>query len=123
MHVLIDTSVRIDHLRSSDSLVFDLLQAGHVVTHEFVIGELALGNLARRAEILDLMRALPRAPTATLNETLICISRHELTGRGIGYIDAHLLTSAALSPNLRLLTRDRRLRSAAGELHLEFNAS
>ena len=32
-----------------------------------------------------------------------------MMGRGIGYVDAHLLTSAALDGNAMLWTRDRRL--------------
>jgi hypothetical protein len=115
MQVLLDTSVWIDHLRSGDALVVELLEAGDVFTHEFVIGELALGNLGKRAEILGLLAALPRAPMATHDEVLQFISRHRLAGRGIGYVDAHLLASAFLQPGLRLLTRDRRLRETASD--------
>jgi predicted nucleic acid-binding protein len=113
MPVLLDTSVWIDHLRTGDALVAGLLEEGHVFMHEFVMGELALGNLGKRAEILGLLAALPRAPMATHDEILRFISRHRLAGRGIGYVDVHLLASAFLQPGLRLLTRDRRLHETA----------
>ncbi|MFM7783267.1 MAG: type II toxin-antitoxin system VapC family toxin [Gammaproteobacteria bacterium] len=119
MPVLLDTSAWIDHLRSGDSLVAELLGAGEVFTHEFVIGELALGNLGKRTEILGLLAALPRAPMASLEEVLQFISRHRLSGRGIGYVDAHLLASTFLLPGLRLPTRDRRLRESAAALRVE----
>ena len=118
MPVLLDTSVWIDHLRSGDALVTELLEAGEVLAHAFVIGELALGHLSRRTEILGLLGALPRAPIATAEELLVFINRHRLAGRGIGYVDAHLLASAFLHPGLRLLTRDRRLHEAASALHV-----
>lgn len=118
MPVLLDTSVWIDHLRSGDALVAELLLSGDVMSHDFVIGELALGHLSRRTEILELLRALPRAPIATADELLLFIGRQRLAGRGIGYVDAHLLASALLYPGLRLLTRDRRLHEAAIALHV-----
>jgi predicted nucleic acid-binding protein len=118
MPVLLDTSVWIDHLRSGDALVTQLLEAGEVLTHAFVIGELALGHLSKRKEILGLLGALPRAPIATAEEVLVFIDRHRLAGRGIGYVDAHLLASAFLHPGLRLLTRDRRLHEAANSLRV-----
>lgn len=118
MPVLLDTSLWIDHLRSGEALVTDLLLSGEALVHDFVIGELALGHLSRRTEILDLLRALPRAPIATADELLLFINRHRLAGRGIGYVDAHLLASAFLHPGLRLLTRDRRLHDVATALHV-----
>jgi predicted nucleic acid-binding protein len=118
MPVLLDTSVWIDHLRSGDALVTQLLEAGEVLTHAFVIGELALGHLSKRKEILGLLGALPRAPIATAEEVLVFIDRHRLAGRGIGYVDAHLLASAFLHPGLRLLTRDRRLHEVANSLRV-----
>lgn len=65
--------------------------------HPFVLGELACGNLKNREEILKLLEDLPAAPTATDPEVLGLIERRTLMGQGIGYIDAHLLASAALS--------------------------
>jgi len=118
MPILLDTSVWIDHLRSGDALVTDLLESGEILAHAFVIGELALGHLSKRTEILGLLGALPRAPIATAEELLVFIDRHRLAGRGIGYVDAHLLASTFLHPGLRLLTRDRRLHEAASSLRV-----
>lgn len=88
--------------------------------HPFVLGELACGNLENRGEILRLLGDLPPAPTATDPEVLDFIERRSLMGRGIGYIDVHLLASAALGGVARLWTRDRRLSAAAAELGLGF---
>ena len=79
MPVLLDTSVWIDHLRSGDALVTELLETGEVLAHAFVIGELALGHLSRRTEILALLGALPRAPIATAEELLVFINRHRFS--------------------------------------------
>lgn len=89
--------------------------------HPFVLGELACGNLANRSEVLELLGALPAAPAATDPEALGFIERRALVGRGIGYIDVHLLASAVLSGDGRLWTRDRRLAAAAAELELAFD--
>ncbi len=114
--VLVDTSVWIDHLRSGNEHLADLLDRGLALSHPWVIGELALGNLARRAEILGLLQALPQASIATDAEVLRLVERHALHGRGIGYADAQLLASARLTPHARLWTRDKRLARAAGDL-------
>lgn len=106
--VLVDTSVWVDHLRQGVPLLGDLLAAGEVATHPFVIGELACGHLTRRAEILNLLSALPSVELATHAEALRMVDVHRLHGRGIGWIDAHLLASALLS-GTGLWTRDRKL--------------
>jgi predicted nucleic acid-binding protein len=89
--------------------------------HPFVLGELACGNLKNRSEVLRLLGDLPAAPTATDPEALGLIERRALMGRGIGYIDVHLLASAALAGVGRLWTRDRRLAAVAAELELTFD--
>jgi len=111
--VLVDTSVWVDHLRRGVPLLGDLLVAGEVMTHRFVIGELACGDLANRAEVLALLVALPPVTVATHLEVLHLVDTYSLHGVGIGWIDAHLLASARLS-HVALWTRDRRLRAAAG---------
>ena len=95
-----------------------LLEAGLVLSHPFVIGELACGQLKSRAEILGLLAALPQALVAQEQEVLFFIERHSLMGRGIGYIDAHVLTATALTEGARLWTRDKRLDSLARELEI-----
>ncbi|CAA7624152.1 type II toxin-antitoxin system VapC family toxin [Magnetospirillum sp. UT-4] len=116
--ILVDTSVWVDHLRSGDSGLMDLLDAGAVLVHPFVIGEIALGQLRQRDLILSMLDNLPRARVAADREVLFFIDRHHLAGLGIGYVDAHLLAAATLTPDTRLWTRDRRLGDAAERLGL-----
>jgi predicted nucleic acid-binding protein len=116
--ILLDTSVWIDHLRHGDAQVAAILQSGLALTHPFVIGELACGNLKSQAEILGLLAALPQVQQAQEQEVLFYIERHKLMGHGIGYIDAHLLAATALTDSARIWTRDKRLGALAHELKL-----
>jgi hypothetical protein len=118
--ILLDTSVWIDHLRRGDAQVVSVLQSGLVLAHPFVVGELACGQLKSRAEILGLLAALPQAKMAQEQEVLLFIERHGLMGRGIGYIDAHLLAATVLTEGARLWTRDKRLDALAHELELGY---
>ncbi len=120
--ILVDTSVWVEHLRSGDAALAGELEAGRVLMHPLVIGELACGNLANRRRVLDLLDRMPAAPEATHAEMLDFIERHALMGRGIGIVDAHLLASAALAAPARLWTRDRHLAAVATELDLAFFA-
>ena len=95
-----------------------LLEEGDVATHPFIIGELASGHIRNRREVFDLLRALPHAPVAVDTEVLTMIDRHRLWGRGLGFVDAHLLASAMLGEDIRFWTRDQRLRTAASALRL-----
>lgn len=113
--ILVDTSVWIDHLRSGDPELASLLQDGHVLAHPWVTGELALGQLARRSEILGLLGNLPQAKVATDVEALSLIDSHQLFGLGIGYVDSHLLASTMLTTGTRLWTRDNRLTAVAAQ--------
>ncbi len=118
--ILVDTSVWIDHLRSGEPALATALEGGRVLMHPFVLGELACGNLKNRGEVLRLLEDLPAAPTATHPEVLGLIERRALMGRGIGYIDVHLLASTALAGVARMWTRDSRLAAVATELELAF---
>lgn len=111
--ILVDTSIWVDHFRRGDRRLAAELEAGQVLVHPFVLGELACGRLDRRAEILQLLKHLPAAHVATADETLVYIEANRLVGRGIGYVDVHLLASTALSPGTALWTRDRRLEDVA----------
>jgi predicted nucleic acid-binding protein len=115
--ILADTSVWIQHLRTGDTHLVDALEAGRVCIHSFIIGELACGNLQSRAELLELLGHLPPASVATDTEALLFLEQHALMGRGIGFVDVHLLASAALS-GAALWTHDRRLAVVATELKL-----
>ena len=111
--ILVDTSIWVDHLRSGDAALAALLDRGQVLTHPFVIGELALGRMRERERVLGALQDLPRAALATHGEMIRFTIRHELAGIGIGYVDAHLLASVRLTPDAALWTRDKRLRAAA----------
>ncbi|MEA2642170.1 MAG: hypothetical protein QOF51_3564 [Chloroflexota bacterium] len=116
--ILVDTSVWIDHLRQGDPALAAALDAGQVLVHPFVVGELACGHLIRRDEVLTLLQGLPRAPVASEHEALSFIENRTLMGRGIGYIDVHLLAAVALDGLATLWTRDRRLGVVAADLGL-----
>jgi predicted nucleic acid-binding protein len=110
--ILVDTSVWIDHLRARSADLAALLTDGLVMTHPFVIGELACGNLNQREQFLKYLRALPAAIPATDKDVSYLVEQRELWGRGIGWIDAHLLASALIS-GCRFWTMDRRLAQLA----------
>jgi predicted nucleic acid-binding protein len=110
--------VWVDHLRSGDAKLTGLLQNNQVLVHPFVIGELALGHLKRRAMILADLQRLPQAVLAHNDEVLRFVDRHTLYGRGIGYVDAHLLTSVRLTAGGSLWTRDKKLNLTAKQLGL-----
>lgn len=114
--ILADTSIWIDHLTAAGHRLAELLASDQVVVHPLVIGELAMGNLGRRQEVLSWLRSMPTAKQATFGETLALVEAHTLSGRGIGFVDACLLASALLTPHTQLWTRDRRLAAAAQEL-------
>lgn len=119
--ILVDTSVWIDHFRHDDPAFGRSLDQRQVLSHPFVIGELALGSLGQRDLILEALRGLPSALVAHDDEVHAFIDRHKLFGIGIGYIDAHLLAATFLTPDVRFWTRDKRLRAAALRLGIHAN--
>src|SRR5205823_45071 len=121
--ILVDTSVWVEHLRSANAILDELLGGGEVLGHPFVLGELALGNLRRRNVFLSDMRDLPQATVAEDEEVLQMIDRDALFGRGIGYVDAHLLAAARLTAGAKLWTRDWRLQALAAQLGLSATLS
>jgi len=114
--ILVDTSVWVDHLRSGDPGLVDLLERAAVVMHPFVVGEIACGNLRDRDSILELLQDLPAAVVADSDEVLQFIERHILHGKGIGYVDVHLLASVTLTEGARVWTRDMKLHLVAAAL-------
>jgi predicted nucleic acid-binding protein len=116
--ILVDTSVWVDHLRAKNAALAGLLNMGAVLTHPFIIGELALGQMRQREIVLASLAALPSAALATDAEALRFIDGRALFGRGIGYVDVHLLASACLTEAALLWTGDKRLRGVAAELGL-----
>ena len=118
--ILVDTSVWVDHLRRGDPGLAALLERSAVVMHPFVVGEIACGSLRNRQALLELLQDLPAAVTATDDEALQFIERHALHGKGIGYVDVHLLVSVALTGGARLWTRDQKLRRVAAALRCAY---
>jgi predicted nucleic acid-binding protein len=116
--ILVDTSVWIDHLRVGHARLSQLLNAGQVLTHPYVVGELALGSLKNRQTVLNALQDLPKTPVATDDEMLHFIETNALFGLGIGYIDVHLLAAVRMSPGALLWTRDKRLFAASDRLGL-----
>lgn len=110
--ILVDTSVWIDHLRRGNAELARLLEEGDVVVHPFVVGELACGKIENRIEILELLRKLPETSSSDHDEALHLIESGKLQGRGLGWIDVHLLASARIS-DCAIWTQDRVLARAA----------
>ena len=117
--ILADTSVWIDHFRSSNLHFSDLLENDRIICHEFVIGELACGNMKNRKEILGLLNNLKSLETASFEETLYFIDENRLIGKGLGWVDVNLLASSILN-NCVLWTKDTRLSKAADKLKVSY---
>jgi len=116
--ILVDSSVWIDFFRHGGGKLTALLDQNSVLAHPLVIGELACGNLRNRIEILTQLGKLPHAPQATHVDALQLVEEHQLMGRGLGWIDVHLLASAMLA-HARLWTLDQPLRRAAEALAVD----
>lgn len=117
--VIVDTSIWIAHLRHGSRKLEKLLMDAEVVCHPFIAGELACGSMKNRHEIITLLQSLPMAPTIEFHEFLIFIDRNHLMGKGVGFVDIHLLASARLA-GIPLWTADKRLKSLADRLELTF---
>ncbi|MBW1939925.1 MAG: type II toxin-antitoxin system VapC family toxin [Deltaproteobacteria bacterium] len=117
--VLVDTSIWVTHLRQGSRQLEKLLMNAEVMSHPFIIGELACGNLKNRNEILSLLQSLPMTPTIEFDEFLFFIDQNHLMGKGVGFVDIHILASAQLT-GIPLWTADKRLKSVANQLELTF---
>jgi hypothetical protein len=117
--ILVDTSVWISHLRKGNIKLEKLLNDGDVICHPFIVGELACGNLKNRSEILYHLQALPMAIKVEDEEVMKFIEYHRLMGKGLGYIDVHLLASALLT-EVQIWTFDKILHKVSIELGIGF---
>jgi predicted nucleic acid-binding protein len=115
--ILVDTSILIEHLRAGNDRLKTLLFDQQVLCHSFVIGELAWGMLQKRGEILTLLKALPEAHLLEHDEVISFLDARRLYGRGIGWVDAHLLASTLLI-GCAIWTFDKPLRRAAAGLNV-----
>ena len=113
--MLVDTSIWVEHLRHGRLGLVSLLNRSEVQCHPFIIGELACGSIGRRSEVLQLLGRLPSVPVVENEEVMTFVERHRLMGRGVGWVDVHLLASAALA-GVPLWTADRRLAAIARSL-------
>ena len=118
--ILVDTSVWVDHLRDSNPELVERLSARDILVHPFVVGELACGTLPNRS-VLQRLSELPQIVQAIHDEVLSIVESHSLMGRGIGYIDAHLIASVIRGGSASLWTGDRRLAQIAEELEVVFS--
>lgn len=121
MKVLVDTSVWVDHLRSRDQKLVQMLSTNDVVIHEDVIGELSCGNLQNRSSILKYLTSLPQIPSLQRAKVLASIKSRNWSGKGIGLIDATLLQSVIDSQDCKLWTRDKRLNALAKDAGVAFD--
>lgn len=117
--VLVDTSVWIEHFRKGHPRLEELLNNTDVAIHQFIIGELACGTIKNREEILDLLQTLDSSPEISFQEVLRFIEMNKLQGKGIGFIDVHLLASSLLS-DYRLWTNDKKLHNIARKMGIAY---
>jgi predicted nucleic acid-binding protein len=116
--VLVDTSIWVSHFREGNAGLADLLNNGKVACHPFIVGELACGNLKNRTTILSLLESLPTAIVAEHEEVLVFIESNRLMGKGLGYVDIHLIASALLT-QVSIWTLDKRLGQVADVFHIK----
>lgn len=117
--VLVDTSVWVSHFRETNDDLVELLNRGEVVCHPFIVGELACGNLKNRVSIIALLEALPMALVVDHEELLSFVEARKIMGKGLGYVDVHLL-AAALLTDVSLWTLDKKLDKVARELQCRY---
>jgi predicted nucleic acid-binding protein len=116
--ILPDTSVWIDHFRGGEKILAKLLGGSDLLLHPYVIGELALGHLPRRAETVAGLLLQLQAPIVTPEDILVFIDRWQLAASGLSYVDVQLLASIGTMTDAKLWTFDKRLHATAERLGL-----
>jgi predicted nucleic acid-binding protein len=114
--ILVDTSIWIEHFRRGLAPLVGLLGGGQVLSHPWVTGELSLGHLGQRLEVIGFLQQLPQAAVAEVYEVVAFVENERLFGSGIGYVDAQLLAATRLTPGSALWTFDKRLQAVAERL-------
>jgi hypothetical protein len=120
MPVLVDTSIWTDHFKKTDKCLANLLVSDQVVVHSMIIAEITCGTPPDRKNTLFFLKSLSGCKEALLSETLNFIEANKLYGAGCGVVDFSLLTSALITPDTRLWTRDKNLRNLAEKFNIEF---
>ena len=116
MRILVDTNVWIDHLRTTEPVLVDLLERDQVCVHQSVITELALGNLKDQSIFLKALERLMIVRNVDGQGVRHLVEERHLWGRGLSAVDASLLASAVVTLGVSLWTRDKRLRQAAHDV-------
>jgi predicted nucleic acid-binding protein len=118
--IVVDSSIWIDHIHVGEPHLGELLLRDHALMHPHVLGEIALGSIRKRDEVIARFLILPVPNVAQEGHLLDLIERENLWSTGIGYSDAHLLASALLTPGGQLWTRDKRLHAQAERLGIAY---
>jgi predicted nucleic acid-binding protein len=119
--ILVDTSVWVNFFRSGNSELAGLLEERLVDTHDFIIGELACGNLHDRKNILESLSLLPHIPQVSPEEVLFLIASKKLMGKGLSYIDLNLIASA-LIVGTPIWTIDQKFNQIIGSLGIKYHS-
>lgn len=118
--ILPESTIWIEHLREPVAELARMLDEDEVLGHPFVTGEVALGSIANRARVLDRLDNLPQLPVAEHDFVALMIESLGLWGKGVGYVDTHLLASLRLAGGARLWTLDKRLHAQAERLGVAY---
>jgi predicted nucleic acid-binding protein len=122
MSVLVDTSVWIRFLSNRApyaARLDELLSRDEVSGHDFVYGELLIGDKGGRKTLLAGYERMDQAPVIPHSDVVAFVLDRKLHGRGLGWIDVHLLASALVA-RLQLWTTDPALAAVAGELGISY---
>jgi predicted nucleic acid-binding protein len=115
--IVVDTSIWVDHLRSADLRVAELVIERVLLQHPFVTGEIAAGSLHNRARTIRALRGLPQIEPVSEDELHVFMEDTSLHGTGLGFVDIHLLAATAMA-GATVWTRDRRMLEQADRLGL-----
>jgi hypothetical protein len=117
--ILVDTAIWIDHLHRTEPRLVELLRVDQVGCHALVVEEMALGSIAQRDVVLDLLANLYQFPGIDHREVLHLTNERRLRGRGLSAVDVHLMVAVAVVGGAQLWTRDKRLQSACADAKVQ----
>jgi len=120
MHILVDTSVWVDHFKTTNHHLVNLLMQDCVMTHSMIIGEIACGTPPDRGSLIAYFLALQQSRVARLEDMLDFIAKQKIYGCGCGFVDIHVLLSTLITPNVKLWTLDKRLERLARQFDISY---